>query len=88
MIIVHHLMKIEVGCLCSITSMKMKWNAQGKDIFVGHFISLVKGCVEKCMTGFIIDGRTIKRGKLVCLSVIKRHLGDLTLHALLGSSGS
>jgi hypothetical protein len=37
---------------------------------LGYFISLVKGCVEKCMTGFRIDGRTIKRGKLVCISVI------------------
>jgi hypothetical protein len=26
--------------------------------------------VEKFMTGFRIDGRTIKRGKLVCISVI------------------
>ena len=37
---------------------------------LGHFISLVIGCVEKFMTGFRIDGRTIKRGKLVCISVI------------------
>jgi hypothetical protein len=27
-------------------------------------------CVEKLMTGFRIDDRTIKRGKLVCISVI------------------
>jgi hypothetical protein len=27
-------------------------------------------CVEKFMTGFRIDGRTIKRDKLVCISVI------------------
>jgi hypothetical protein len=33
--------------------------------FTGH------RCVEKSMTGFRIDdGRTIKRGKLVCISVI------------------
>jgi hypothetical protein len=37
---------------------------------LGHFIPPVKGCVEKCVTGFRIDGRTIKRGKLVCISVI------------------
>jgi hypothetical protein len=37
---------------------------------LGHFISPVEGYVEKCMTGFRIDGRTIKRGKLVCISVI------------------
>jgi hypothetical protein len=43
---------------------------QGKGIFVGHFISPIKGCVEKCMTGIRIDGHTIKRGKLVCISVI------------------
>ena len=49
---------------------EMKWNAQGKGIFVGHFISLVKDCIEKCMTGFRIDGRTIKKSKLVCISVI------------------
>jgi hypothetical protein len=27
-------------------------------------------CVEKLMTEFRIDGRTIKRGKLICISVI------------------
>jgi hypothetical protein len=32
--------------------------------FTGH------KCVEKFMTGFRIDGHTIKRGKLVCISVI------------------
>ena len=33
-----------------------------------HFTS--HRLVEKFMTGFRIDGRTIKRGKLVCISVI------------------
>ena len=49
-----------------------RWNGmrKAKVWLVGHFISPVKGCVEKCMTGFRIDGRTIKRGKLVCISVI------------------
>ena len=47
---------------------------------LGHFISPVIGCVEKCLTGFRIDGRTIKRGKLVCISVIQCHSSDLTLH--------
>jgi hypothetical protein len=37
---------------------------------LGHFISPVKGCIEKYMTGFRIDVRTIKMGKLVCISVI------------------
>ena len=31
---------------------------------IEHFISPVKGCVEKCMTEFRIDGRAIKRGNL------------------------
>ena len=37
---------------------------------LGHFISPVIGFVEKFMTGLRIDGCTIKRGKLVCISVI------------------
>jgi hypothetical protein len=37
---------------------------------LGNFISPVKGYIEKCMTGFRINGCTIKRGKLVCISVI------------------
>jgi len=32
--------------------------------FIGH------RCVEKMMTGFRIDGRTIKWGELICISVI------------------
>ena len=43
---------------------------KAKVCLVGYFISPVKGWVEKCMTGFRIDGRFIKRGKLVCISVI------------------
>jgi hypothetical protein len=58
-----------VGACVASTSEEMEWNAQGKDIFVGHFISPII-CVEKFMTGFRIDGRTIKRGKLVRISVI------------------
>ena len=43
-----------------------RWNRMRKANvwLVGHFISPVKGWVEKCMTGFRIYGRTIKRGKL------------------------
>jgi hypothetical protein len=37
---------------------------------LGHFYFTGHRCVEKLMTGFRIDGRTIKRGKLVCISVI------------------
>jgi hypothetical protein len=61
---------IKVGAWVASTLEDMKWNAQGKGIFVGHFILPIKGCVEKCMTGFRIDGHTIKRGKFVCISVI------------------
>ena len=58
-----------VGACVASTLEEMEWNAQGKGIFVGHFISPVIG-VEKFMTGFRIDGHTIKRGKLVCILVI------------------
>ena len=63
-------MLIKVGACVASTLEEMKWNAQSKSIFVGHFISPVKSYVEKCMTGFRIDGRTIKRNKLVYISVI------------------
>ena len=83
-----HILWWLVGACVALTLKEMKWNAQGKGIFVGHFISPVKGCVKKCMTGFRIDSCTIKRGKLVCISVIQCHSSDLTLHtSLLGSSG-
>ena len=58
---------MEVGAYVASTFEKMKWNAQGKGMTCRAFHL---GCVEKCMTGFRIDGRTIKRGKLVCISVI------------------
>jgi hypothetical protein len=61
---------MEVGACVASTLEELKWNMQGKGTFVGHFISPIKGCVEKCMTGIRIDGRTVKRGKLVCISVI------------------
>ena len=65
-----HIICDMVGACVATTLEKMEWNAQGKGIFIGHFFSPVKGCVEKCMTRFRIDGRTIKRGKLICISVI------------------
>jgi hypothetical protein len=37
---------------------------------LGHFYFTGHRCVEKLMTGFRIDGCTIKRDKLVCISVI------------------
>ena len=65
-----------------------RWNGmcKAKVWFVGHFISPIEGCVEKCMTIFRIDDHTIKRGKLVCISIIECHLSKQTLHMFLGSS--
>jgi hypothetical protein len=37
---------------------------------LGHFHFIGHRCVEKLMTGFRIVGHTIKRDKLVCISVI------------------
>ena len=67
---VDHIIWWLVGACVASTMEEMEWNAQGKGIFVGHFISPIKACVEKCMTRFMIDGQTIKRSKLVCISVI------------------
>jgi len=35
-----------------------------------HFHFTGRRCVEKLITGFRIDDRTFKRGKLVCISAI------------------
>jgi hypothetical protein len=43
---------------------------QGKGITYKAFHFTDHRCVEKFMTGFRINGRTIKRCKLVCISVI------------------
>ena len=61
---------MDVGACVAPTFEKMKWNAQGKGMTYRIFHFTGHRCVEKCMTGFRIDGRTIKRGKLVCISVI------------------
>jgi hypothetical protein len=61
---------MEVGCLCGITNMEIKWCEQGSSIIVRHFISPLNGWIEKCLTRSSIDSRTIKRGKLVCIMVI------------------
>jgi hypothetical protein len=37
---------------------------------IGYFHFTDHRCVEKLMIRFRIDGRTIKRGKVVCISVI------------------
>ena len=56
-----------------------RWNVMRKAKVIGvHFTGHRR--VEKLMTGFMIDGRTIKRGKLIYISVIQWHLSDLTLH--------
>jgi hypothetical protein len=36
-----------VGACVASTLEEMEWNVQGKGIFVGHFISLIYGWVEK-----------------------------------------
>jgi hypothetical protein len=57
-------------CMCCINIEGDGMECVRQRYNLGHFISPVKGCVEKCMTRFRIDDRTIKRGKLVCISVI------------------
>jgi len=47
---------------------------------LGYFHFTGHRCIEKLMTEFRIDDCTIKRGKLVCISVIQCHLSDPTLH--------
>jgi hypothetical protein len=37
---------------------------------LGHFYFTGHRCVEKFMIEFRIDGRTIERDKLICISVI------------------
>ena len=59
-----------VGACVASTSNEMELNAQGKGITYRAFYFTDHRCVEKFMTEFRIDGRTIKRGKLVCISVI------------------
>ena len=59
-----------VGACAASTLEEMEWNAQGKGITYRVFYFTSHMCVEKFITGFRIDGRTIKRGKLVCISVI------------------
>jgi hypothetical protein len=61
---------IEVGVCVASTSEEMKWNAQGKGITYRIFYFTDHRCVEKFMTRFRIDSRIIKRGKLVCISII------------------
>jgi hypothetical protein len=57
------------ACVASILK-EMEWNAQGKGITYRTFHFTGNRYVEKFITGFRIDVRIIKRGKLVCISVI------------------
>ena len=59
-----------IGVCVASTLEEMEWNAQGKGITYRAFHFTGHRCVEKFMTGFRIDGRTIKRGKLIYISVI------------------
>ena len=61
---------IKVGAYVASILEKMEWNAQGKGITCRAFHFTGHRCAEKFMTGFRIDGHTIKRGKLVCILVI------------------
>ena len=63
-------MLIKVGACVASTLEEMEWNTQGKGINYRAFYFIGHRCVEKFMIEFRIDGRTIKRGKLVCISVI------------------
>jgi hypothetical protein len=57
-------------CMCCINIERDGMECTRQMYNLGHFISPVKGYVEKWLIGFRIDDRTIKRGKLVCISVI------------------
>jgi hypothetical protein len=52
---------IKVGACVASTLEEMKWNAQGKGITYRAFHFTGVSWVEKCLTRFRIDSRTIKR---------------------------
>jgi hypothetical protein len=54
------------ACVASILE-EIEWNAQDKCITYRTFHFTGHRCVEKFMTGFMIEGCTIKRSKLVCI---------------------
>jgi hypothetical protein len=60
------------GCACVASSFEeMEWNVHVKGMNCTTFnFTDKKSCVEKCMAGFRIDGRTIEAGKLVWISII------------------
>jgi hypothetical protein len=57
------------GACVASTLEEIEWNTQGKGITYRAFHTGPR-CIEKFMTGFRIDGRTIKRGKLIYISVM------------------
>jgi hypothetical protein len=58
-----------IMCMCCINIVGDGMEcARQKYNLAFHFTG--RRCVEKLMTRFRIDGCTIKRGKLVCISVI------------------
>jgi hypothetical protein len=59
-----------VGACVASTLEKIEWNVQGKGIIYRAFYFTGHRCVEKFMIRFKIDGRTIKRGKIIYISVI------------------
>ena len=59
-----------VGAYVASTMEEMKWNEQGKGLTYRAFHFTSHRCVEKFMTEFRIDSHTIKRGKLVYISII------------------
>ena len=65
-----HIIVDHVGACVASTLEEMEWNAQGKGITYRAFHFTGHRCIENFMTGFRIDGRTIKRSKLICISVI------------------
>ena len=64
-----HIIFYRVGACVASTLEEMEWNAQGKCITYRAFHFTGHKCVEKFMTRFRIDVRTIKGG-LVCISAI------------------
>ena len=67
---VDHIICDMVGACVVSTPEEMEWNAQDKGITYRIFHFTGHRWVEKLMTGFRTNGRTIKRGKLVCISII------------------
>ena len=65
-----HIIVDHVGACVASTLEEMEWNAQGKGITYRAFHFTGHRSVEKFMTKFRIDGRTIKRGKLVYILAI------------------